>query len=240
MDAGATFFLYICSNISCWVPDQCRIFALRGGEIWKHERAQELLYDGAGIALQSLIIAPGSKAAAGNTGESRQATSTLGTGVAFNDNDVFGPCALEKEVLERAYGKDSPIEKYLDLPSSDFEEAFALLPQEANLLHPRLMGANFMNERVRLRLPEVPRGWGDRGAFDELLAGMQVRDAGEEMGRRGGDGRWLRDPGGAARRVRAANLDPRAPLAQLFWQTLLPWNVFPTPSRPTPPPPDWL
>lgn len=225
---------------SCWVPDRCRIFVLRGGEIWKHERAQELLYDGAGIALQSLITAPGSKAAAGAAGESRQAVSTVRVGGECSDSDVVYPCAPEKEVLKRAYHKDSPIEKYLDLPSSDFEEAFALLPQEANLLHPRLMGANFMNERVRLRLPEAPRGWADRVGFDELLAGMQARDAGEEMGRGGGGGRWLRDPGGAARRVRAANLDPRAPLAQLFWQTLLPWNVFPTPSRPTPPPPDWL
>ncbi|CAM9810599.1 unnamed protein product, partial [Hapterophycus canaliculatus] len=34
------------------------IFAQRGGELWKHERAEELLYDGAGIALQGLPMTP--------------------------------------------------------------------------------------------------------------------------------------------------------------------------------------
>ena len=134
--------------------------------------------------------------------------------------------------------------KYLDLALSDFDEAFALLPQDANILDPRLMGPNFMNERVRLRMPDGGGGgagggrdigWGGgQDVLDEVLAmAMQVigrQDAAARLRRqRGGRG------GGAG-----GNLTPESPLAQLFWQTLMPWNVFPTPSRPPPPPPRWL
>ncbi|CAM9671848.1 unnamed protein product [Ectocarpus sp. 6 AP-2014] len=215
-----------------------RIFAQRGGELWKHERAEELLYDGAGIALQGLPSTPATREAAGAGAGAGEATAPAGTIGAD-----FCPSAAEVEVVQRAYGEGSPIQKYLDLALSDFDESFALLPQDANILDPRLMGPNFMNERVRLRVPPgvVPGGGGERGwgggqeVLDEVLAmAMQVigrQDAAARMRRQGG----RRGQGGAE-----GNLSPSSPLAQLFWQTLLPWNVFPTPLRPTPPPPRWL
>ena len=148
------------------------------------------------------------------------------------------------EVLERAYCKNSPVHKYLDLALADFDEAFALLPQDANILDPRLMGPNFMNERVRLRMPDGAgagggggrdMGWGGgQDVLDEVLAmAMQV------IGRQDAAARLRRQRGGRGGAAEG-NLSPAAPLAQLFWQTLLPWNVFPTPSRPPPPPPRWL
>jgi len=154
----------------------------------------------------------------------------------------FCPSTSEDEVLRRAYGKNSPIHKYLDLALSDFDESFALLPQDANALDPRLMGPNFMNERVRLRMPGgvgVGAGGGaglegGQDVLDQVLAmAMQVIGRQDATARMRGQGRG---GGGSAE----GNLRPEAPLAQLFWQTLMPWNVFPTPSRPPPPPPRWL
>eukprot|EP00903_Cladosiphon_okamuranus_P006771 g6603.t1 len=222
------------------------IFAQRGGEIWKHERAEELLYDGAGIALQGLAprsagdgAEVGAVAALGSAGAAQapadaRLPSPPGSG--------FHPSASEVEVLRRAYCKESPIHKYLDLALSDFDEAFALLPQDANILDPRLMGPNFMNERVRWRLPDGAGAGGGRGmdwgggqdVLDEVLAmAMQV------IGRQDAAARLRRQRGGRGGAAEG-NLNPESPLAQLFWQTLLPWNVFPTPSRPPPPPPQWL
>lgn len=147
----------------------------------------------------------------------------------------------ESEVLERAYGPKSPLHKYLDLEVSDFvDEGFARLPQDANILDPRLMGPNFMNERIRFRLPPgVGGGEGGGRREDEVLAmaARGFRDARVDViraMRRGGGHRW-----GGPRRTEG-NLNPEAPLMQLLWQSLLPWNVFPTPSRPVPPPPAWL
>ncbi|CAM9753416.1 unnamed protein product [Scytosiphon promiscuus] len=232
------------------------IFAQRGGELWKHERAEELLYDGAGIALQGLPTSPmgalaGTGAAAAEAippaAEDTAATAAVVAGARLSSppapSTSFCPSASEAEVLRRAYGEESPINKYLDLALSDFDESFALLPQDANILDPRLMGPNFMNERVRLRMPagagpghEGGRGWrGGHDVLDEVLAmAMQVigrQDEAARVRRRGGRG----GRGGAG-----GNLSPESPLAQLFWQTFLPWNVFPTPSRPPPPPPRWL
>lgn len=159
---------------------------------------------------------------------------------------------LEMDVLARAYNsRSSPIHKYLDLAVSDFvEEGFALLPQDANILDPRLMGPNFMNERVRFRLPAGPAAGGGGGGLggvglgaglDELLAmaldlGHGDRRAVAMRGMGDGVGGRRQQQGGPRR----GNLDPRAPLLQLFWQSLLPWNVFPTLSRPVPRPPPWL
>lgn len=41
-------FLPVTRHSVCRKYCRCSIFAWRGAEIWKHERAQELLYDGAG------------------------------------------------------------------------------------------------------------------------------------------------------------------------------------------------
>lgn len=193
-----------------------------------------------GIALQGLAVASaGDSPGAGETGEANGKVAA-GAAEAESSRSSVCPCEAETNVLRRAYGKESPINKYLGLPLSDFDEAFALLPQDANILDPRLMGPNFMNERVRLIMPAVPGGGGREGALDvldevlamALLIGRQEEGVGRDRG-------VLR--GGRHGRARAeGNLDPEAPLAQLFWQTLLPWNVFPTPSRPTPPPPRWL
>lgn len=191
-----------------------------------------------GIALQGLgtsstgdaVVA--SEAAAGPTAAAAAAAES-GTSSAAS-----APCPSpsEAEVLQRAYGPGSPILKYLSLALADFDEAFALLPQDANILDPRLMGPNFMNERVRLRMP----GGGGRGQdmLDEVVA-MAMQAGGRQgagmRGAQGWDHRGRRVAGGAQ-----GNLNPESPLAQLLWQTLLPWNVFPTPSRPPPPPPRWL
>lgn len=106
------------------------------------------------------------------------------------------------------------------------------------------MGPNFMNERVRFRLPDGAGGGngGGRGGagIDELLAMALALGHGENradaLRRGGGEDVRLQRHGGSQR----GNLDPQAPLMQLFWQSFLPWNVFPTPSRPVPPPPRWL
>lgn len=189
-----------------------------------------------GIALQGLPSTPATREAAGAGG----GEATAPAGIIGAD---FCPSAAEADVVQRAYGKGSPIHKYLDLALSDFDEAFALLPQDANILDPQLMGPNFMNERVRLRVPPgvVPGGAGERGwgggqeVLDEVLAmAMQV------IGRQDAAARMRRQGGGGGRGGAEGNLSPSSPLAQLFWQTLLPWNVFPTPLRPTPPPPRWL
>ncbi|CAN0024818.1 unnamed protein product, partial [Ectocarpus fasciculatus] len=191
-----------------------RIFAQRGGELWKHERAEELLYDGAGIALQGLPSTPATGEVAGAGGGEAAAPA----GIISAD---FCPSAAEAEVVRRAYGKGSPIQKYLDLALSDFDESFALLPQDANILDPRLMGPNFMNERVRLRVPPgaVPGGAGERGwgggqeVLDEVLAmAMQV------IGRQDAAARMRRQGGGRGRGGEGGNLSPSSPLAQLFWQ----------------------
>lgn len=78
-------------------------------------------------------------------------------------------------------------------------------------------------------------GWGGgQDVLDEVLAmAMQV------IGRQDAAARMRRQGGGRGRAAEG-NLNPEAPLAQLFWQSLMPWNVFPTPSRPPPPPPRWL
>lgn len=49
--------------VSSFYTQQNSIFARRGGELWKHERAEELLYDGAGEAFfffffVSIILSP--------------------------------------------------------------------------------------------------------------------------------------------------------------------------------------
>lgn len=194
--------------------------------------------------MQGLAATPAGDLAAGEGGaETPPAVDAAAAGAAAeprssSPSTSFCPSASEAEVLRRAYCKGSPVHKYLDLALSDFDESFALLPQDANILDPRLMGPNFMNERARVRMPAGGgRGmdWeGGRDVLDEVLAmAMQVigrQDAVARMRRQGGR------RGGAAE----GNLTPESPLAQLFWQTLLPWNIFPTPSRPPPPPPRWL
>lgn len=189
---------------------------------------------GAGAAEASIPAAENAATAA--VAESRSSSSP-------GPSTSFCPSAPEAEVLRRAYGKESPINKYLDLALSDFDESFALLPQDANILDPRLMGPNFMNERVRLRMPagvgpglEAGRGWrGGHDVLDEVFAmAMQV------IGRQDEAARMRREGGRVGRGGMEGNLSPESPLAQLFWQTFLPWNVFPTPSRPPPPPPRWL
>lgn len=208
-----------------------------------------------GIALQGLPTTPmeapetgagaepATSPAAGNTAAAAAAVAGSRPTSSPAPSASFCPSASEGEVLRRAYGKESPINKYLDLALSDFDESFALLPQDANILDPRLMGPNFMNERVRLRMPagagpgvEGGRGWrGGHDVLDEVLAmAMQV------IGRQDEAARIRRQGGRGGRGQAEGNLSPESPLAQLFWQTFLPWNVFPTPSRPPPPPSRWL
>ncbi|CAN0122610.1 unnamed protein product, partial [Discosporangium mesarthrocarpum] len=69
------------------------------------------------------------------------------------DAPAGGWCSpMEAETLERAYGPGSPLSKYAEVLLSDFGESFPRLP--ANALDPRLMGGNFMNQRLgRVRLP---------------------------------------------------------------------------------------
>lgn len=189
---------------------------------------------GAGAGGGGAVSAPGGTAAAPAARAEARSSSSPSTS--------FCPSASEVEVLRRAYCKESPVHKYVDLALSDFDEAFALLPQDANILDPRLMGPNFMNERVRMRMPDGAgagggrrMGWGGgQDVLDEVLA-MAIQVIGRQHAaarlRRGQGGRGGGEEG---------NLSPESPLAQLFWQTLLPWNVFPTPSRPPPPPPRWL
>ncbi|CAM9847316.1 unnamed protein product, partial [Laminaria digitata] len=95
--------------------------------------------------------APGSTAAA--AAAAAAATTPAAVAVAEPCPPGVRPSESEAEIMRRAYGAGSPIHKYLDLEVSDFAESFALLPQDANILNPRLMGPNFMNERVRLRMP---------------------------------------------------------------------------------------
>ncbi|CAM9226574.1 unnamed protein product [Pylaiella littoralis] len=185
------------------------IFARRGGELWKHERAEELLYDGAaGIALQGLATTNASPAGGlagggggGLAGETAAPPAPAARAQAQAATADSSSAASEAEVFRRAYCSGSPIHKYLNLALSDFDESFALLPQDANVLDPRLMGPNFMNERVRLRVPPGAgggaggggRGWGGgQDVLDEVLAmAMQVigrQDAAARMRREAGGG----------------------------------------------------
>lgn len=184
-----------------------------------------------GVALQSLV----STLKGDPHGAVAPADTTVASTAAGPSLSTACPSASETEVLRRAYGKGSPIHKYLDLARADFAESFELLPQDANILDPRLMGPNFMNERVRLRMP----AGGGRGqdVLDEVLA-MVMQAVGRQAGDMGWDRVGMRR--GHRGRLAEGNLSPEAPLAQLLWQTLLPWNVFPTPSNPPPPPPPWL
>ncbi|CAM9122097.1 unnamed protein product [Choristocarpus tenellus] len=193
-----------------------RIYVEKAGEIWKHERAQELLYDGAGIALQGLgpMLSTGD-ATAGDNGCHQ-----------------FVCAPAEIEILKRAYQPNSPLTKYLDMALSDFSESFPTLPANANALDPRLMGANFMNQRLaRVRLPGMRGGRrnGEEGGalvnMANLMEQLRQNEVAEDVqGRAAGRGG-----------VGSGNLDPALPLAQLFWQTLLPWNSFSTPRNPVPP-----
>lgn len=150
----------------------------------------------------------------------------------------------EEMLIREVYQEGSPIGKYSALVLSDFtEESFVRLPADANILDPRLMGPNFMNGRLRLPLPPAALGRGERGGVAEndmhglmdIAAGLRLEEADRAHWRRRPRSRHLRLVQGLR-----GNLDPEAPLAQLLWQSLLPWNVFPTPSNPPPPPPAWL
>ena len=110
---------------------------------------------GANTAEAAATAATTAAAAAAATAATTTAAATAGAtaaaaAVAEPTSSSMRPSASEAEVLRRAYGAGSPIHKYLDLEISDFAEAFAQLPQDANILNPRLMGPNFMNERVCL------------------------------------------------------------------------------------------
>lgn len=246
------------------LADNCSIWILDGAQ--SYIEVNSILYDpdlhdddtleitlanpaASGIALQAFATAPSSAGDASGAGGIVSAEASAGSS-GSSPAQSQPSTTSEAEVLERAYSKTSPINKYLHLALSDFDESFALLPQDANILDPRLMGPNFMNERVRLRMPGGVGGGGNGGGgvgeggrdlLEEVLAmAMQAVDR-EAAGR--GRGRAVAPLGAlprGRRRNAGGNLNPEAPLAQLFWQTLLPWNVFPTPSRPPPPPPRWL
>lgn len=188
----------------------------------------------AGIALQGMATV----SAIMNGGMSEATTSTNVTPPAPAMSASVSPD--ETEALGTAYREGSPLHKYLDLVVTDFsDEGFARLPADANILDPQLMGRNFMNQRMRVQLPPG-MGNNNRRDLPEGIDALQafVRELGhlEEEAhvlRRGQARNRLQ----AGRRTHRGNLNPEAPLAQLLWQTLLPWNVFPTPSNPPPPHP---
>ncbi|KAG5191759.1 transcriptional repressor TCF25-domain-containing protein [Tribonema minus] len=184
----------------------CAIYAARAGELWRRDDTQELLYDGAGLALQG---AGGGGSGGGGGGGG----GGVGQGDAGADDAC---CEEEREVLARAYRlKDSPLLKYLALSPADFSDAAAYqqLPHDVNILNPALAAPQMLPPGRRLR--------GAGAALDAQLrqhGAMRAFAAGGAGGGGGGGG----------------TLDPSAPLAELLWRSLLPWNTMETPRNPPP------
>jgi hypothetical protein len=112
------------------------------------------------------------------------------------------------------FGAASPAMRYLEIPLSEFGDAYEQLPADLNVLDPALLAPQAQarladHARFQRRAHRQGGGGGGGGGGGEWGGGEDEDELEEQL---------------AAALATGEPLDPNSPLVQLFWQSALPWN----------------
>jgi len=147
--------------------------------------------------------------------------SSSGGGGGGGGVSALGPAAAARAEANRLFGPGSGAAKYRAVPLSELGDAYEQLPPDLPALDHGLLAPMQQRELARhaAALRRHHRGAGQRqpGGFGDLVGfgGGGFEDDPELIGA-------LQASIGLG--PAAEPLDPNAPLAQLFWQSALPWN----------------